>query len=73
VDEAEPINEYMFELFKGALVGGFLFSLVDSWSRWWIPIIFGGFLFSLVDSWSRWWIPIIFGGFLFSLVDSCSH
>jgi hypothetical protein len=55
------------------LIGGFLFSRVDSCSHWWMPVLIGGFLFSWVDSCSHWWIPVLIGGFLFSSVDSRSH
>jgi len=46
----------------------FLFSLVDSCSRLWIPVLIGEILFSLADSSSPWWIPVLLDGFLFSVV-----
>jgi hypothetical protein len=47
---------------------GFLFSLLESCSCWWIPVA------SLeINNCSHWWIAALIGGSLLSLVDFCSQ
>jgi hypothetical protein len=41
------------------LIGGFMCSLVDSCSLWWMPVLIGGFLFLSVDFCSLCWMPVL--------------